>query len=147
MESVEAFVPLTDSQRRDAYAFVTDLERLVAAIEPADEPTRDDVVYERNETIQGPMNAFGYSYVRDKYGNEAYDELQLPRYSGTHGSGGEFAYEALNLVDGSRTVSDIRDWLTAELGPVPLEYVARYLGALAEIDVVRQRGLGDETTE
>ena len=147
IDSLDTFVSLTDGQRRDAYDFVADLEQLVAAIEPADEPTRDDVVYERNEGIRGPMNAFGYSYMRDKYGDEAYDELQLPRYSGTHGSGGEFAYEALNLVDGSRTVSDIRDWLTAELGPVPLEYVARYLGALAEIDVVRQKGLGDENTE
>ena len=144
VESLEAFVPLTDDQRREAFAFVSALEQLVASIEPADEPTRDDVVYERNADVRGPMNAFGYSYVRDKYGDAAYDELQLPRYSGTHGSGGEFAYEALNLVDGSRTVSDIRDWLTAELGPVPLEYVTRYLGALAEIDVVRPKGPSDE---
>jgi aminopeptidase YwaD len=50
-----------------------------------------------------------------------------------------FAYEALNLVDGKRTVSDIRDWLTAELGDVPLLYVAEYLQALESIDVLRRQ--------
>ena len=48
-----------------------------------------------------------------------------------------FAYEALNFVDGKRSVSDIRDWLVAELGDVPLEYVAEYLAALESIDVIR----------
>ena len=43
-------------------------------------------------------------------------------------------------VDGSsRTVSDIRDRLTAEMGPVPLEYVSEHLHALEEIDVIRSR--------
>jgi hypothetical protein len=45
----------------------------------------------------------------------------------------------LNLVDGSRSVSDIRDWLTTELGPVPLEFVAEYLAALNSIGVISQR--------
>jgi hypothetical protein len=36
------------------------------------------------------------------------------------------------------SVSDIRDWLVAELGDVPLQYVAEYLAALQSIDVVRE---------
>jgi hypothetical protein len=48
-----------------------------------------------------------------------------------------FTYEALNFVDGERSVSDIRDWLVAELGDVPVDYVAQYLEALHAIDVVR----------
>ena len=50
-----------------------------------------------------------------------------------------FTYEALNFVDGIRTVSDIRDWLVAELDPVPTEYVAEYLLALESIDVIRKK--------
>jgi hypothetical protein len=50
-----------------------------------------------------------------------------------------FVYEALNFVDGERTVSDIRDWLVAELGEVPLEYVAEYLAALESIGVLEKR--------
>jgi hypothetical protein len=55
------------------------------------------------------------------------------------GSSGQYVYEALNFVDGNRTVSDIRDWLTAELGPVPLEYVEEYLAALESIGVIRKK--------
>ena len=40
-------------------------------------------------------------------------------------------------MDGRRTVSDIRDWLTTELGPVSLELVEEYLSALESIDVIR----------
>jgi len=47
-----------------------------------------------------------------------------------------FTYEALNLVDGERTVSDIRDWLVAELGEVSVEDVAAYLKALESIGVI-----------
>jgi hypothetical protein len=42
----------------------------------------------------------------------------------------------LNLVDGQRSVSDIRDWLQAEFGPVSLADLQRYLSALARIDVL-----------
>jgi hypothetical protein len=83
------------------------------------------------------MGAFGYSYLSDKYGQEKLADLRLRQYSGAHGSGGQYIYEALNFVDGQRTVSDIRDWLTTELGPVPLEYVEEYLAALESIDVIR----------
>ncbi|MGB5346657.1 MAG: hypothetical protein WBN23_10880, partial [Woeseia sp.] len=65
--------------------------------------------------------------------------LQLPRYSSAEGSGGEYAYEALNLVDGQRTVGEIRKWLTAELGPVPVGIVREYLDALAAIGVITAR--------
>jgi hypothetical protein len=82
------------------------------------------------------MSAFGYDYIEDRYGKQKYDKLQLPKFTGAYGSGGEFVYEALNLVDGKRTVSDIRDWLTAELGPVPVDVVHEYLEALRSIGVI-----------
>jgi len=83
------------------------------------------------------MGAFGYSYLSDKYGEDKVSDLRLRGYTGAHGSSGQYVYEALNFVDGRRTVSDIRDWLTTELGPVPVEYVEEYLAALASIDVIR----------
>ena len=82
------------------------------------------------------MSAFGYSFAKDKLG-EKYDSLRLPQYTGSHGSSGEYLYEALNLVDGKRSVSEIRNWLTAEFGPVPLHYVNEYLDALRSIHVLR----------
>ena len=85
------------------------------------------------------MSAFGYSYVLDKYSEDKYAELSLPNHAGSRGSAGQYVYEALNLVDGERTVSEIRDWLMTELGPVPLNYVAEYLEALESIGVIRLR--------
>ena len=42
-------------------------------------------------------------------------------------------------MDGTRTVSEIRDWLTAELGPVSIDIVSEYLSALEQIDVIHVR--------
>ena len=44
--------------------------------------------------------------------------------------------EALNLVDGRRSVPEIRDALSAIYKPVPIEDVQQYLDALASIEVI-----------
>lgn len=62
--------------------------------------------------------------------------LRLMEYSSSRHSGGDYTYEALNLVDGKRSIAEIGDWLTAELGPVPVTYVDEYLRALALINVL-----------
>jgi hypothetical protein len=98
---------------------------------------RDETVYERNPAIEGPMHAFGYSYIEDKLGSESLQGLRLPKHATQFGNGRMFTYEALNFVDGERTVSDIRDWLVAELGDVPLDHVAEYLSTLQSIGVIR----------
>jgi hypothetical protein len=51
--------------------------------------------------------------------------------------GGAARFELMNFVDGRRTVSRIRDALSAEFGPVELEVVSRYLDDLARAGVVR----------
>ena len=54
---------------------------------------------------------------------------------------GAQAYEALNFVDGKRSVSDVRDWLNAEfaapVGTITLADVAAYLEALEKIGVIQ----------
>jgi hypothetical protein len=84
------------------------------------------------------MHAFGYSYIDDKLGAVPAASLQLANYNSRYSDGGMYTYEALNFVDGKRTVSDIRDWLVAELGDVPLEYVEKYLKALESIGVLQR---------
>ena len=139
VHSVEQFATLTEGDHEAAMGFLAELQTLIAAAEVTPDADRNETVYERNSEIQGPMGAFGYSYLSDKYGQDKLGDLRLRRYTGTHGNSGQYVYEALNFVDGQRTVSDIRDWLTTELGPVPLEYVAEYLAALESIDVIRNR--------
>ena len=45
-------------------------------------------------------------------------------------------YEIVNLIDGKRTISDIRDAVMAEFGQVPLAAVVQYLEALAKAGAV-----------
>ena len=137
VESIAGFAELSDVQRSSAMRYLDQLEALFVMPVPAIMVPRDQTVYERNDALQGPMHAFGYSYIIDKLGSDTYAGLSLPRHVTPRGNGRMFTYEALNFVDGERTVSDIRDWLVAELGDVPLEDVAEYLSALESIDVIR----------
>jgi len=141
VSSIAQFAPLTDEQTIVANDFFDELQSLVniARVTDSASVSRNNTVYVRNADIEGPMGAFGYSYLSDKLGAERVAELRLRRYNGEYGGGGQYAYEALNFVDGNRTVSDVRDWLTTELGPVPLELVEEYLQALESIDVIRKR--------
>jgi hypothetical protein len=63
----------------------------------------------------------------------------LTIYRGLHGSGGDYAYEVLNLVDGRRTVQEIRDAVSATYGPIPVESVFEYLQALETIRVIERQ--------
>jgi hypothetical protein len=83
------------------------------------------------------MTAFGYDYFTDHF---AYREkpLGLTIYRGPYGSGSDYAYETLNLVDGRRTVQEIRDMVSATYGQIPVESVYEYLHALETIRVIER---------
>ena len=48
-----------------------------------------------------------------------------------------YAYEIVNFVNGKRTIGEIRDAVSAEYGPIPLDLVSDYLKACAEAGVVQ----------
>ena len=48
----------------------------------------------------------------------------------------DVAYELVSLVDGKRTLSDIRDLVSAEFGAVPLPAVVEYFETLARADLI-----------
>jgi len=98
----------------------------------------DRIIFRRNPGIKGTLGAFGYDYFNDKYGAEKARTLRLPKYQGLRGSGGEYTYEVLNFVDGKRNVQQIRDAVSAEYGPVPIDLVLEYLRALESIKVVER---------
>jgi hypothetical protein len=102
------------------------------------------IVYRRNPNVKGPLSAMGYSYLAHKAGEERAAALRLPAYRGTHGTGDLYAYEALNFVDGRRSVNDIRDALSAQFGPVPLDLVVEYLAALESIGLLQRVGPSTE---
>jgi hypothetical protein len=97
----------------------------------------DDIVYRRVASLKGPMDGFGYSWLDDhlKQAGIAKPAL-LARESDRDGP--SFGYETPNLVDGKRSVRQIRDDLAATVGPVPVEEVAQYLAVLERLGVIER---------
>jgi len=52
---------------------------------------------------------------------------------------GDERFELVNFIDGTRSVSDIRDALSAEFRPIQTQLVARYLSDLVRVGVVSWR--------
>ena len=126
--SIENFGELNFAQKQQARDFLAALEKLegtsVSTGSEGQEP-----VYQRNPEIRGTMSAFGYGYLQDHLPADEFEALEL---------GGAMAYEALNLVDGKRSVSDIGDWLLAEFGSIDRVALGVYLAALEKIAVVQR---------
>ena len=128
IESLNQFATPDYEQVARANAFLSDLGTLLGAGSREIEPKGDAAqVYQRNPAVKGPMDGFGYSYLDDKLepGKQALLKLS-----------GEQAYEALNFVNGVRTIQDIHDWMTLVYGSVEMIDVVNYLSALESIDVV-----------
>jgi len=96
------------------------------------------LVVRRKTTPKGPLAVFGYDYFADHAKAAGVVEPKLLSYEGLWGSGEEYAYEVLNFADGKRNAQEIRDAVSAEYGPVPLEIVVEYLRALEKIGVVAE---------
>jgi len=69
---------------------------------------------------------------------ERIESAKILDYEGLWGAGEEYAYETLNFADGRRNAQQIRDAVSAEYGPVPLNRVVEYLRTLEQIGVVEQ---------
>ena len=94
--------------------------------------------FRRNAQPKGPLAVFGYDYFEDHAKAAGIAEPKLLSYEGLWGGGEEYAYEVLNFADGKKNAQEIRDAVSAEYGPVPLEMVVEYLKALEKIGVVEQ---------
>jgi aminopeptidase YwaD len=99
--------------------------------------SRDNTpMFHRRSTPRGPLAVFGYDYFEDHARAAGVPEPKLLSYQGSWGSGEEYAYEALNLADGRRSVQEIARVLSAEYGPVSADLVTEYFEALRRIGVV-----------
>jgi aminopeptidase YwaD len=96
-------------------------------------------VFQRRPEPRGQLVVFGYDYFADHAAAAGIPTPRLLSYEGSWGSGEEYAYEALNFADGSRSAHQITEALSAEYGPVPQELVVEYLQALQKIGLVQQR--------
>ena len=107
---------------------------------PAPAAARGDglLIYKRSPQTKGPLAVFGYDYFEDHARAAGIATPKLLNYQGLWGAGEEYAYETLNFADGKRNAQQIRDAVSAEYGPIPLDVVVEYLKALEKIGVVSQ---------
>ncbi|HLF57504.1 MAG TPA: hypothetical protein VI942_11720, partial [Thermoanaerobaculia bacterium] len=134
--SLGRFLDIPAPVRAEAESFLAGLERLLGA--PGSPARTGGAVYRRNPAHPGTAGGFGYDWLADRIGAERADALRLPKHAGGRRGGGDYAYEALNLVDGRRSTLEIRDALSAIYGPVPLDLVEEYLAALAAASLVER---------
>jgi hypothetical protein len=95
-------------------------------------------VFRRSAEPKGPLAVFGYDYFADHAKAAGVATPKLLGYEGLWGEGEEYAHEVLNFADGKRNAQEIRDAVSAEYGPVPVEMVVEYLRALEKIGLVAE---------
>ncbi|HEY4590998.1 MAG TPA: M28 family peptidase, partial [Thermoanaerobaculia bacterium] len=137
VESINRFAAVPPGVRKGADEHLAGLRRLVGVSETKAVGTAD-AVYHRAPAPKGPMTVFGYDYFQDHIAQKGIAAPALLKRTGLWGGGAEYAYEALNLVDGRRTVREIRDALAAIYGPVPYPEVTEYLGDLETIGILQR---------
>lgn len=106
----------------------------------ADSNTKADAAlgYSRKQQPKGPTFTFSGDYLVDHAKSAGFTRPKLLDYEGLWGSGVEYAYETVNFADGVLSAQQIRDRVSAEYGPIPLELVVEYLKALKKIGVLEQ---------
>jgi hypothetical protein len=94
----------------------------------AEEERAAGIVPRREPALKGPV---GWGFLRDKLKEvpPALNRLDFRQ-------AGLITYEVLNFVDGKRSLLDIRNAVSAEFEPVPLQWVEDYLRLLATAGVV-----------
>ena len=112
--------------------------RKAAQAAPSQASGEGRLVFMRNGKLRGPMSVFGYDYFDDHAKSAGMARPRLLDFEGVRGSGGEYAYEALNFTDGKRNAQQVCDALSSEFGTVPLDLVVEYLKALEATGVVTQ---------
>jgi len=135
--SLSRFGEVPPGLRKAMDEHLAGLRRLIGDLPPAPAvPPAERVVYRRAPGPKGPMAGFGYDYFQDRTAKQGVAAPALLKRTGLWGS--DYAYEALNLVDGRRTVREVRDALAAIYGPVPTAEVAEYLEDLKKIGVLQR---------
>jgi len=91
--------------------------------------TGDARVPVRNPAVKGPLDPNG-DWLADK---AAASRVAIARLSNSE----DLTYEIANFVDGTRSVAEIRDAVSAEYQPIDLAVVAEYIDLLARAGAVR----------
>ena len=134
-EAAETFRSVASLFPAAAAAARAEESRLPKPQPPAASARTDSRVPVRSPEVRGPLGVYYYDHLSAVLGPRAKTTTALSERE--HGD--VLAYEALNLVDGRRSVSEIRDVLTGRYEPVSIEEVAEYLELLARAGAISWR--------
>jgi aminopeptidase YwaD len=129
LRSVGTLWPSTAAAAREAAA---SLLARAPSIAPDRKEPRDSRIPIRSPDVRGPLDVYYYDHLEAVLGADRPSPALAAR-----GGGDILGYECLNLVDGRRSVADIRDVLTGRYAKVPLAEVGEYLDLLARGGVIR----------
>ena len=92
----------------------------------------------------GPLTYQNDNVLLARLGKERYSKIKLINSEATQllnvrDQSELYAYEIANFVNGKRTVGELRDAVSAEYGPLPVNLVADYLEACAAAGVMQWR--------
>ena len=118
---IDTLIARVTARENEAAALLNEIVPIAAAQTQVDATRR--IVPIRNAKVVGPMSVYYYDYLSDHGVADAPGSAIMQ-------------YEALNLVDGRRSVKEIRDVIAAYYGPVSSEEVLRYFQALERAGVV-----------
>ena len=90
----------------------------------------------------GPLTYQNDNVLLARLGKDRYSKIKLINAEATplvsvQNQSDLYAYEIVNFVNGKRSVGEIRDAVSAEYGPIPIEIVADYLEACVDAKVMR----------
>lgn len=85
------------------------------------------MIPKRNPDLRGPLSR---GYIQEKLGPDANTNLPIFRVDG------RITYEILNFIDGKNSVLDIRNAVSAEYEPVPLDWVHDFIDLLRQAEIV-----------
>ena len=130
LESIAQLAPGVRQTIDGLIRHVTDREAAAVLREfrgeaPAGRDPVSAIVPRRNPQVIGNLEVYYYDYIRDHV-----PDAPKPTLDGT------LAYEALNLVNGARSVAEIRGVLAAAYGDVSGDALLRYFQLLARAGVV-----------
>jgi len=101
---------------------------------PAASEKRDLRVPHPAAVVRGPLSVYYYDHVEAMLTERGVSDLSAPPEF--KGDAELMQYEAMNLADGRRSVSDIRDILTGRYAPVPQAFLSAYFERLARAGIV-----------
>ncbi len=94
----------------------------------------------RNPDIRGPLSVYYYDHFSEALAARGVNEASLPKVPALSGGNADLLeYEALNLADGRRSLSNIRDILTGRYAPVPIAFVAATFERWTQAGIVTLR--------